>query len=239
MEMEPPAADVLLLDFDQELAALVKTTLEFGGLIVVALAVRQTALSVSEWTQTLAQYRPQVVVAYVGMPAQAGWAALSALRQAPGRRSPAWVLTTKDRGALTAAVGPNDALELRREIDPLTALNRAVSACRVARPDPIILLDRTARVMAVSPAAGLLLGCRPETLLGRAPLDLIHPEDHGAVITFVRRLLRTPGASGRHRCRLRSRDNAWRLIEVEAYNGLDTPYGRLLGRLRHVDPAHR
>jgi diguanylate cyclase (GGDEF)-like protein/PAS domain S-box-containing protein len=80
-----------------------------------------------------------------------------------------------------------------------------------------------ALVVDTTPSTERLLGYRPEEIVGRRYLDLVHPEDRDALIGFVTDLIARPYASGRVTCRLRTRQGRWVPVESSCRNLLHDP----------------
>ncbi len=68
-----------------------------------------------------------------------------------------------------------------------------------------------------------ILGWRPEELLGRGSLDLVHPEDQTRGIEHWLEMLSAPGSRRRLRLRHRHADGRWVWLELTNTNRLDDP----------------
>ena len=68
-----------------------------------------------------------------------------------------------------------------------------------------------------------VLGWRPEDLVGRGSLELVHPEDHTRGIEHWMEMLGAPGSRRRLRLRHRHADGRWVWLEVTNTNRLDDP----------------
>ena len=68
-----------------------------------------------------------------------------------------------------------------------------------------------------------ILGWRPEELLGRGSLDLVHPEDQTRGIEHWLEMLGAPGSRRRLRLRHRHADGRWVWLELTNTNRLDDP----------------
>src|SRR5438067_7296896 len=78
--------------------------------------------------------------------------------------------------------------------------------------DVITLLDGDGNLIFVSAASQGLLGYRPDELVGRNPVDLVHPDDQQDTAAAFLRLM--SGERVRHICRLMRRDG--RPVWIEA-----------------------
>ena len=65
-----------------------------------------------------------------------------------------------------------------------------------------------------------LLGYRPEELLGRSLLAIVHSLDVERVREQLRELASNPGGSAMERCRLRCKDGTWRWFDLSCRNRL-------------------
>ncbi len=81
--------------------------------------------------------------------------------------------------------------------------------------DVVCQVDAAGVNLYVSPAIERLLGWRPEELIGRNGLELVHPEDHG--ILYNAQLSLSNGAEeSTALCRYRRPDNSWVWVEGRA-----------------------
>ncbi len=80
--------------------------------------------------------------------------------------------------------------------------------------DIIIILDSQGRFLYSSPAVARVLGYTPSDLEGRPVLEFVHPDDHQAVTSALRRGLSRPGRVESVSLRIRHRDGAWRSFEA-------------------------
>ena len=79
--------------------------------------------------------------------------------------------------------------------------------------DIVNLIDREGMLRYVSPAAERALGWRPEELIDRSALELIHPEDARGVASTIGHALANPHQSVSAEFRFRHRDGSWRTFE--------------------------
>jgi len=89
--------------------------------------------------------------------------------------------------------------------------------------DAIVILDEGLVIRFVSPSSERMTGYRPEEMVGRAALDLIHPEDAQAAMEAVARASLGPGTAVTAIIRLRHQDGRWITTEVVGSNQLSNP----------------
>jgi PAS domain S-box-containing protein len=112
------------------------------------------------------------------------------------------------------------------------------------------LLDSTREIIAVLAQDGTIhfanatffvsLGYRPEELIGRSLLALVHPSDAGYAREHLKQVVLQDSAPITSRWRVRSRDGSWRWFEITCRNRLNDP--GLEGILLHgmdVTELHR
>jgi diguanylate cyclase (GGDEF)-like protein/PAS domain S-box-containing protein len=87
----------------------------------------------------------------------------------------------------------------------------------------ITLVITDARIAHAVPSTERMLGYRPDEIVGRRYLDLVHPDDRDPLIDFVNDLIAQPYASGLVTCRLRTRDGRWVPVESSCRNLLHDP----------------
>jgi PAS domain S-box-containing protein len=89
--------------------------------------------------------------------------------------------------------------------------------------DILSILNAEGQLIYNSPACERIHGYTPEELLGRATVDLIHPEDAPRVAKKLAQILAHPGEPGfveyRHACK----DGRWVWMEAVGVNHLDDP----------------
>jgi two-component system, cell cycle sensor histidine kinase and response regulator CckA len=79
--------------------------------------------------------------------------------------------------------------------------------------DVVMVVDDALVIRYVSPSVRHLLDYQPSELVGRAALDVVHPEDAAATETFLRGAFRRTGLLQAH-LRVRPRNGDWRVLEV-------------------------
>jgi diguanylate cyclase (GGDEF)-like protein/PAS domain S-box-containing protein len=89
--------------------------------------------------------------------------------------------------------------------------------------DLILLLDREARMVFVSPAIERFLGQPAEGQTGHALGELVHAEDADWLAALLERLAATPGSVSGGELRMRHADGRWRWIEVVGTNLMSDP----------------
>ena len=89
--------------------------------------------------------------------------------------------------------------------------------------DLIVVLEPDSTVRYVSPSIERLLGYEPAGIVGRALLELVHPDDAARAREFVSASAARPGVTEPLAWRLRHRDGTWRHVENVGTNLLDEP----------------
>jgi diguanylate cyclase (GGDEF)-like protein/PAS domain S-box-containing protein len=89
--------------------------------------------------------------------------------------------------------------------------------------DLVVLLDRDARMVFVSPAIERILGEPAATRTDRPVSELVHAEDAEWITALLERLAATPGSVAGGEVRMRHADGRWRWIEVVGTNLLSDP----------------
>ena len=112
---------------------------------------------------------------------------------------------------------------------------------RLARDrESVLILGRDLDIRHATPAAGRLLGLRPEDLFPHRPGGLVHPADLPAVTNAVERLLADTRRVERLVVHVRDTEARWRPVEVTLSNCLDDPELRgLVVRLHDVSQKVR
>ena len=67
----------------------------------------------------------------------------------------------------------------------------------------------------------ILLGYRPEEVLGRSLHSIVHALDVDRIRELLRKLAASPAGSGTERCRLRCKDGTWRWFELTCRNRME------------------
>jgi PAS domain S-box-containing protein len=123
------------------------------------------------------------------------------LAEVPGRAFTAFIDDIRDRKQAEAA--------LRRSEEHFRSLIENAS-------DMILVADAGHGITYVSPSVERVLGYLAEELLGRSPLELVHPEDELRVQQLFADTARPVAIMEPLRVRLRHRDGSWRTLEAVA-----------------------
>jgi PAS domain S-box-containing protein len=91
--------------------------------------------------------------------------------------------------------------------------------------DKISVLDPDGTIRYESPASESLLGWRPDELVGRNCLELMHPDEVVAVASALKAATTGPGGSHRAEHRLLHRDGSWRWFETVGHARVDASGG--------------
>ncbi len=102
-------------------------------------------------------------------------------------------------------------------------VDRDLIAAIADGPDIFSVLDRDGRVLHDSPSAERVHGRPPHEMIGRNPMELVHPDDVGRVGETLARLLLDPAGVACVQYRLLHRDGHWVPVEATGRNCLDDP----------------
>src|SRR5438445_1667481 len=106
--------------------------------------------------------------------------------------------------------------------------------------DAIALLDAAGITFYTNQTATRVLGYPVDELIGRSPFDLLHPDDLPRAQELFGGLLAHPGEPVAAQVRCRSREGAYRLLEVVAMNRLDDrAVGAIVVSYRDTTERHR
>jgi len=89
--------------------------------------------------------------------------------------------------------------------------------------DIIQVVDAEGVIRYVSPSVQRILGYRPEELIGRLSIDVVHPDDLQKVAVGFEEALQKPGVPVSTACRCKHKDGTWRVIEGTGVNQLSNP----------------
>ncbi|MCX7679974.1 MAG: PAS domain S-box protein [Spirochaetes bacterium] len=89
--------------------------------------------------------------------------------------------------------------------------------------DIIAIIDQKGTITFVSPSVKHILGYEFDEVVGKNPLDFIHPDDIEKNRKFFLALLRSPERLARRKIRLFAKDGHWRLFEVTFKNLVNEP----------------
>ena len=106
--------------------------------------------------------------------------------------------------------------------------------------DVISVVSADGVVRYASPTVTHTLGHAPEDFVGRAALELIHPDDRERVGRLIEELRRKPGASRGVEYRIRDKDGTWRWLEGTVTNLLtDAAVGGMVCNFRDITERKR
>ena len=89
--------------------------------------------------------------------------------------------------------------------------------------DVVTVLNRDGTRRYVSPSVQRSTGYRPDELIGKDPLDQVHPEDAPALRELFARGIQQPDFMVTREFRVKSKDGVWRIHEATAHNLLHDP----------------
>jgi len=102
-----------------------------------------------------------------------------------------------------------------------------------------LLCDREFRVRYISPTIESILGIAPDVVLGRTPLELVHPNERAAVQKELESVLTHTNTGVESIVRAAHRDGGWRFLAAIANNCLDDEaVGGVIFHLRDVTDSH-
>jgi PAS domain S-box-containing protein len=106
--------------------------------------------------------------------------------------------------------------------------------------EAVTIVDEQGIITFQNPSMGKIVGCSPEWLAGRSPLELMHPDDARRARRIFADVCRRPGAQLPGEFRLRHRDGSWRIVKGLATNLLHDPVVRgILLNYRDVTEERR
>lgn len=79
--------------------------------------------------------------------------------------------------------------------------------------DYIMIVDETAAITSVSSSVERMLGYKPSEMMGRRPMDLVHPDDVAHTLDILRQIVEHPGHAVSLRYRIRHKDGGWRVLD--------------------------
>jgi diguanylate cyclase (GGDEF)-like protein/PAS domain S-box-containing protein len=88
--------------------------------------------------------------------------------------------------------------------------------CRLTR-------DTLGLITYADPAISLVLGWRPEQIIGWGSIDLVHPDDQPAALAAWFEMMNNPGSTRSWRGRYRAADGRWRWVQTINSNHLNDP----------------
>jgi PAS domain S-box-containing protein len=106
--------------------------------------------------------------------------------------------------------------------------------------DMLTILDVEGRIVFNSPALTSVLGYECGELNGRSAFELVHPEDHEALIEFFNDRVPVAGATECIKHRFMHKDGTWHFLESIANNLIDDPeVGHIVVTSHDVTERHR
>jgi PAS domain S-box-containing protein len=89
--------------------------------------------------------------------------------------------------------------------------------------DIIQVVDSKGVIRYVSPSVQRILGYKPEELIGRLSIDVVHPDDLPKVAKGFEEAIQKPAIPVVTACRCKHKDGTWRVIEGTGINYLNRP----------------
>ena len=83
------------------------------------------------------------------------------------------------------------------------------------------LVDAAGGIRYLSPSCERILGYDPDSLIGCNPLDYVHPHDVPVLSRHIKKILRSAGATGTTKHRVRDSGGGWRTMATTLTNALD------------------
>jgi CheY-like chemotaxis protein len=119
----PTAVVVAIVNSNDDLVALLKQALERDGYSVVTAHIHEFRLGPRDFGTFLRAHTPSVVIYDIAIPYEENWDFLQTLRALPEAHQTVFVVTTVNLRALTARVGPTEAIEIQGghadDLDPV------------------------------------------------------------------------------------------------------------------------
>ena len=119
-------------------------------------------------------------------------------------------------------------VELRRKSRDVTEREESLAAVRHSEEhfrsiienasDLIAIIERDGKLRYHSPSIERVLGITSDSVVGRAFLDFVHPDDAQRASQFLERQIADPAANGMVELRLHHQNGTWRSFEVVARN---------------------
>jgi len=90
--------------------------------------------------------------------------------------------------------------------------------------DIIQIVDSEGFIRYLSPSVQRILGYKPEELIGRQSIEVVHPDDLPRVAEGFEKTIQEPDVPVTVECRCRHKDGSWRVIEGRGINRFDNPF---------------
>jgi CheY-like chemotaxis protein len=103
---------VAVLNSADDVIEVLRVALEGGGFVVVSAKLSEIQSGVMDLVAFVHENRPVAIVYDIPRPYEANWNFLRLLRETESLSRLGWVLTTLNKAALEAAVGPANAVEI-------------------------------------------------------------------------------------------------------------------------------
>jgi len=127
-------------------------------------------------------------------------------------------------GEIVGIVGyVTDSTERRRHERELRRSEAQFRSIIESATDLVTILDRDGITRYASPSLGAVLGLEAGEMVGRNPIERIHPDDRERVLAAFRDTVQAPQDSPRVQYRSRHADGSWRVLMSSARNLLDDP----------------
>lgn len=143
--------------------------------------------------------------------------------------APAWMMTrfepfVDEGGAIVGVIAYLLDITARQHAEDELRRSEALYRTIIeSASDLVTILDGEGKVRYVSPAVSAVLGLQPSEVLGRNPVERIHPDDQEHIVELFRELTRDPSRGQRAQYRVRHADGSWRTLMTSARNLGDDP----------------
>ncbi|MEW6440967.1 MAG: PAS domain S-box protein [bacterium] len=126
-------------------------------------------------------------------------------------------------GVLGAVLACRDIRDRLRKEEELRQSERRFRSLIEHSSDLVTVLDARGTARYQGQSFQLIMGYKPDAMIGNNPFELVHQEDAGPVLEKFLRILEKPGSSMVAEYRFRHGDGTWRTLESIARNLLDDP----------------
>ena len=139
------------------------------------------------------------------------------------------------RGAAAVQVALLDVTDRRRAEDDLRFSEQHFRSLIEGALDLVTVVDDWGKVLYASPSHERVLGWRPDELVGRQTLELVHPDDRARLTSDFEAAVAGTVASRLAESRIRHKDGSWRMIESITHRSPDAaPVGGYIVNARDV-----